>query len=96
MSIHRTMLAAALTFGAAAPAAAQQLAPPKAGQPITFADAIGIALKQNVALRQAANAVALGEALVQQQRIQLLPDLRFSVSGSDNCLSPPGIPASRS
>lgn len=84
MSIHRTMLAVALTFGAAAPAAAQQLAPPKAGQPITFADAIGIALKQNVAVRQAANAVALGEATVQQQRIQLLPDLRFSVSGSDN------------
>ena len=63
MSIHRTMLAAALTFGAAAAGAAQQNTPaPRAGQPIAFADAIGIALKQNVAVRQAANAAALGEA----------------------------------
>ena len=85
MSIHRTMLAAALTFGAAAAGAAQQsAAAPRAGQPITFADAIGIALKQNVTVRQAANAAALGEATVQQQKVQLLPDLRLSVSGSDN------------
>ncbi|HSQ30567.1 MAG TPA: TolC family protein [Gemmatimonadaceae bacterium] len=84
MSINRTMLAVALTFGAAAAVAAQAVAAPKAGQPITFADAIAIALKQNVAVRQAANAAALGEATAQQQKIQLLPDLRLSVSGSDN------------
>ncbi|HTJ21572.1 MAG TPA: TolC family protein [Gemmatimonadaceae bacterium] len=84
MSIHRTMLAVALTFGAAATVAAQRFATPKPGQPITFADAIGIALEQNVAVRQAANVAALGQATVQQQKIQLLPDLRLSVSGSDN------------
>ncbi|MDQ3949243.1 MAG: TolC family protein [Gemmatimonadota bacterium] len=51
---------------------------------ITFDDAVGIALKQNVAIRQAQNATALDETAVRQQQLQFLPDLRFNVSGAEN------------
>lgn len=78
MSFTRHMVAAALAFGAVAPLTAQQ------PRRITFDDAITIALKQNIAVRQAQNAAALGDATVQQQKMQLLPDLRLNVSGSDN------------
>lgn len=84
MSMIRTMASVALTIGAAGAGAAQQSVVPNPGQPITFEDAIGIALKQNVAVKQAANAAALSDAAVSQQKMQLLPDLRLSVSGSDN------------
>lgn len=82
MTMIRTMAAVALTFGAAAAGVAQQT--PAPGQPISFQDAIAIALKQSVAVKQAENAAALGDATVAQQKLQLLPDLRLSVSGSDN------------
>src|SRR5918992_2455922 len=62
----------------AAPLAAQQTAP----QTITFDDAVGIALKQNITVRQAENTTELGAAAVRQQQLQFLPDLRLSVSGS--------------
>jgi outer membrane protein len=84
MTSIRTIAAAVLSLGAAGAAMAQQPSAPKPGQPITFQDAIGIALRQNVAVKQAANAAALGDATVAQQKLQLLPDLRLSVSGSDN------------
>jgi outer membrane protein len=85
MTMFRTtMAAAALSLGAAAAGLAQQSGAPRPGEPITFQDAIGIALEQNVAVKQAANAAALGDATVSQQKLQLLPDLRLSVSGSDN------------
>ena len=84
MKKFRTMAAVALTFGAAAAGAAQQATTPQPGRPITFEDAIAIALKQNVAVKQATNAAALSDASVSQQKLQLLPDLRLSVSGSDN------------
>jgi outer membrane protein len=70
--------ALALTVGVT-PLAAQS--PPRT---ITFTDAVGIALKQNVAIRQAQNATALDETAVRQQRLQFLPDLRFNVSGAEN------------
>jgi outer membrane protein len=78
--MYRVLFTAlALTFGAA-PLAAQQSAP----RTITFGDAVGIALKHNVAIRQAQNATALDETAVRQQRQQFLPDLRFNVSGAEN------------
>src|SRR3712207_856866 len=77
MYIRSIITALALTVSAA-PLAAQQ-APPRR---ITFDDAVGIALKQNVTVRQAENATELGAAAVRQQQLQFLPDLRFSVSGS--------------
>jgi outer membrane protein len=77
--MYRALITAfALALGAA-PLAAQS--PPRT---ITFGDAVGIALRQNVAIRQAQNANALDETAVRQQRLQFLPDLRLNVSGSEN------------
>jgi outer membrane protein len=72
-------LFAAFALGVS-PLAAQESAPRR----ITFDDAVGIALKQNVAVRQAQNATALDETAVRQNQLQFLPDLRFNVSGSGN------------
>ena len=76
--MYRTIITA-LALAVAAPLGAQS-----ASQRVTFADAVGIALRQNVAIRQAQNATALDETAVRQQQLQFLPDLRFSVSGSGN------------
>jgi len=67
-----------LALGAAGAVGAQQ------PRRITFNDAIAIALEQNLAVRQAKNATALTAATVQQQEMQLLPDLRLNVNGADN------------
>jgi outer membrane protein len=77
--MYRSIITAFALILATTPLAAQS--PPRA---ITFADAVGIALKQNVAIRQAQNAAALDETAVRQQRLQFLPDLRLNVSGSEN------------
>jgi outer membrane protein len=77
--MYRSIITALTLVLAAASLAAQS--PPRA---ITFSDAIGIALKQNVAIRQAQNTTALDETAVRQQQLQFLPDLRFNVSGSEN------------
>ena len=53
-------------------------------QSITFDDAIRIALRQNTTLRQTNNAAELNSAVVRQQRLALLPDLRFSTSTAQN------------
>ena len=79
MSRLPNFLAAVLLFGTAAPLIAQQ-----APQRIDFNDAILLALKNNVTVRQAQNASDLSDAAVKQQKQQLLPDLRLSVSGSEN------------
>jgi outer membrane protein len=81
MTVVAAVAAGALTF--AHPLQAQQATPPS-GSSITFDDAIGIALKQNVTVRQAQTSVDLSDANVRQQKMQLLPDLRLSVSGADN------------
>src|SRR5687767_9467943 len=79
MYIPSVITAFALAF-VAAPLAAQQAAP----RTITFGDAVGIALRQNVTIRQAKNATELDQTAVRQQRLQFLPDLRFNVNGSGN------------
>jgi outer membrane protein len=71
----------ATTARPAAPVAAQTGAPT---QTITFDDAIAIALRQNTTLRQANNASALNSATVRQQRLSLLPDLRFNTTTAQN------------
>ena len=77
--MHRFIITAlALTVGAL-PLGAQS-----ASRRITFDDAVGIALKQNVSVRQAENATELDATAVRQSQLQFLPDLRFSVSGSGN------------
>jgi outer membrane protein len=78
MSFTKNLLATAVGLTAAGATFAQQ---PKT---ITYDDAIAIALKQNIAVRQAQNAARLGDATVAQQKMQLLPDLKLSVSGSNN------------
>lgn len=66
---------------AGTPVVAQQ-APPT--QQVTFADAIQIALKQNLTVRQMENNLLIQQATANQARNNLLPDLSFSTSGSDN------------
>ena len=53
---------------------------PAPSQTITFDDAIHIALRQNTTLQQATNSAALSSATVRQQKLALLPDLRFSTN----------------
>lgn len=73
-----------LAIGAALALGALRALPAQQTRTITFDEAISIALKQNVAVRQAENAASVGDAAVQQEKNQLLPDLRFSVSGANN------------
>ncbi len=54
-----------------------------APQKVTFADAIQIALKQNLTVRQAENTLELQQATVSQLRQTLLPSFGFSVGGND-------------
>ena len=61
----------------AAPMLAQQ------AERITFQDAIQLALKQNLTVRQAENTVELQQARAGQLRQNLLPDFRMSVGGND-------------
>ena len=79
MLYKRILMPAAVALAAAGAASAQQ-----APKGITFNDAIGIALQQSLAVRQAQNSVALGETAVRQEQIQRLPDLKLSVNGSNN------------
>ena len=51
---------------------------------ISFKDAVRIALEQNIEVRQAQNAAALGKVDVSEARGQFLPDLRFSTTGAKN------------
>jgi len=87
----------ALVALAAAPLGAQTPPPTKttpptavaahtaaAVQSVTFDDAIRIALKQNTTLRQTNNASQLSSAVVRQQRLALLPDLRFNTNTAQN------------
>jgi len=77
MTIHRSLIALLV----AAPLAAQQ---PRAPQRVTFTDAITIALKQNISVRQAQNSAALSDASVSQAKQAFLPDLRLNVSGANS------------
>lgn len=51
---------------------------------VTFDEAVSIALRQNTAVRQAANAASLGSAAVQQQKLQFLPNLSLNVAGAND------------
>jgi outer membrane protein len=79
----------ALLFGTA-PIAAQQPTQRPTQQPvpgvqrITFADAIQIALKQNLSVRQIENNLKIQQAAASQARMNLLPDFSFNTSANDN------------
>jgi outer membrane protein len=71
-------MAGASLLMSAAPILAQQ------AQRITFADAIQIALKQNLTVRQMENNLLVQQATANQARNNLLPDFSFRTSASDN------------
>ena len=54
----------------------------RAGTPITFEDAVQIALKQNITLAQAQNSAATDAATVRGAKLSFLPNLQLSTSGS--------------
>src|SRR5438552_3128946 len=73
--------ALALTLAAAASLEAQQPAAPATRTvTVTFDDAVGIALKQNLSIRQAENANDLSSTAVQQARMQFLPSLSLNMN----------------
>ena len=97
MKIQRipAALAAIVTFAAGAraqtpprtssvPAATSTIAPQGPVQRITFAEAIDLALKQNLAVRQAENTVELSALTARQQGLGLVPNLNFNVNGSNS------------
>ncbi len=53
-------------------------------QPITFNDAISLALRQNVAVKQAENSATLSSATLQQQKMQVLPSVSLNLNGANN------------
>ncbi len=68
-----------------------QVAPQPAPRPaqaallrVTFAEAIQIALKQNLTVRQMENNLVAQQATANQARSNLLPDLSFRTSANDN------------
>jgi outer membrane protein len=80
----RWMASVALLIGGASlPAQQPMQQPAPTGQRITFADAIQIALKQNLTVRQAENTLEIQQATANQASKNLLPDFRFSVNSSD-------------
>lgn len=66
---------ASLLLAAATPAFGQS-------KSITFDEALSIALKQNTSIKLAQNALTISGTQVQQQKLQFLPDLKASISGS--------------
>lgn len=71
-------MAGASLLMSAAPILAQ------APQKVTFADAIQIALKQNLTVRQMENNLLVQQATANQARNNLLPDFSFRTNASDN------------
>src|SRR5262245_14101476 len=69
-----------VALGLALPAVVTAQQAPQPTQTITFQDALGIAMKQNVTIKQAQNTDDLNGTAVQQARNQFLPDLRFNVN----------------
>ena len=55
-----------------------------AGTPITFENAVQIALRQNITLAQAQNAAASDAATVRGAKLSFLPSLQLSTSGSQS------------
>jgi len=79
-------LALMMVFGAGQSLRAEGVAADtaSAGTPITFEDAVQIALKQNITLAQAQNAVASDAASVRGAKLSFLPNLQLSTSGSQS------------
>jgi len=84
--MHTTRILAAAALLTSATVNAQQTTTGVTGTPqqrITFAEAIDIALKQNLTVQQAENNLEIANASASQARKNLLPDFSFSTSGSE-------------
>ena len=81
-STTKSWLAGLGLMSALAGAKAQQVSS-SAPQRITFLEAIQIALKQNLSVRQAENNLEIARASANQARQNLLPDFSFSTSGTE-------------
>jgi outer membrane protein len=77
-------LTVGLALAFATPAQGQSAAATSLPTKISFADAIRLALRQNVDVRQAKNAEALSSATVRQQKLQFLPSLQVRTTGAQN------------
>jgi outer membrane protein len=66
------------------PATTSTITPQGPVQRITFAEAIDLALKQNLAVRQQENTVELQNISARQQALGLIPNLNFSVGGNNS------------
>ena len=74
----------ALLAGAAAPAPAQRPADDTTAVAVTFDDAVRLALRQSVAVRQATNAAASSEATIRQRSLALLPNLSLNTNTTES------------
>jgi outer membrane protein len=84
--MNTTRILAGVALIVATAAHAQQTTTGNTGtapQRITFAQAIDIALKQNLTVQQAENNLEIANATANQARQNLLPDFSFRTSGSD-------------
>ncbi|MGE5727897.1 MAG: hypothetical protein ACM34L_04780, partial [Gemmatimonas sp.] len=77
-------LALMMVFGGLASVMAQGAAVDavRTGTPITFEQAVQIALDKNITLAQAQNAVASNDATVRGTKMSFLPDLQVNASGA--------------
>src|SRR3954462_4442368 len=66
------------------PATTSTIAPQGPVQRITFAEAIDLALKQNLTVRQAENTVDLQNISARQTGLGLIPNLSFNLNGGDS------------
>jgi len=77
-------LALMMVIGGMEPARAEGAAgdTARAGTPITFEEAVQIALNKNITLAQAQNAVASSEASVRGAKMSFLPNLQLNTTGA--------------
>jgi outer membrane protein len=81
MKTHRFLAVAASIATLSAAASAQQAQPVER---ITFEQAIDLALKQNLQVRQAENNLELADISFDQSRMSYKPNLQFGMSGNNN------------
>lgn len=84
--LHRTLVQASLLALMATPVMAQapRGAVDTTAVPVTFDDAVRLALRQSVTVRQATNSSAASEATVRQRSLALLPNLSLSTNTTES------------
>lgn len=83
-SLAGTLALIALLAGTAAPAPAQRQASDTTAVAVTFDDAVRLALRQSIAVRQASNAAASSDVTIRQRSLALLPNLSLSTNTTES------------